>query len=146
MRGQVSAPSSLPRPGAGYRPISGYRPGSGYRPISGYRWASGCCPVSGCRPRDPDIRIPADIRISASNPYPPKSGCDGGLADGYPYPYPSRISGFPYPAESSNTHTPDTGHWSEVSKVPTIRSRGATSLGHHHQLQRIRSWVSQLST
>ena len=48
----------------------------------------------------PGIRIPADIRISASNPYPPKSGCDGGLADGYPYPYPSRISGFPYPAES----------------------------------------------
>ena len=83
MRGQVSAPSSLPRPGAGYRPISGYRPGSGYRPISGYRWASGCCPVSGYRPisgyppitrirQNPDATGAwrTDIRIRIRHGYP----------------------------------------------------------------------------
>ena len=34
-------------------------------------------------------RIPADIRLISGYPYPPESGWGGGLADGYPYPYPS---------------------------------------------------------
>ena len=52
----------------------------------------------------------------------------------------TQLTSEPHTSDQSSapppTHTPDTGHWSEVSRVPTIRSRGATSLGHHHQLQR----------
>ena len=111
-----------------YRPVPGCRWASGYRPVSGCRWASGYRPVSagcrwasGCRPGTGYLPI-------SGYPYPPESGWGGGLADGYPYPYPSVYPDFRIRLRAlTGTQLESTSNETNAASVDGVLGKGQRS-------------------